>query len=74
MAPGFTSIAAGSAEVVNVLVPVWRSKKLAELIPGAKLTVIPGAPHGANLERSDEFNDAVLGFIEEHDRGLPRRP
>ena len=58
----------------DVLVPVWRSKKLAELIPGAKLTVIPGAPHGANLERSEEFNEAVLGFIEENDRALPRRP
>jgi 3-oxoadipate enol-lactonase len=52
----------------DLLVPVWRSQKLAELIPGAKLTVIPGAPHGANLERRDEFNDAVLGFIEEIDR------
>jgi 3-oxoadipate enol-lactonase len=47
----------------DMLVPVWRSKKLAELIPGAKLTVIPGAPHGANLERHEEFNEAVLGFI-----------
>jgi 3-oxoadipate enol-lactonase len=47
----------------DMLVPVWRSKKLAELIPGAKLTVIPSAPHGANLERRDEFNEAVLGFI-----------
>jgi 3-oxoadipate enol-lactonase len=49
----------------DVLVPVWRSKRLAELIPNAKLTVIPGAPHGANVERRDEFNEAVLGFIAE---------
>jgi 3-oxoadipate enol-lactonase len=49
----------------DMLVPVWRSKQLAELIPGAKLTIIPRAPHGANLERRDEFNDAVLGFIAE---------
>jgi pimeloyl-ACP methyl ester carboxylesterase len=47
-----------------MLVPVWRSKTLAELIPNAKLTVIPGAPHGANLERRDEFNAAVLDFLE----------
>jgi pimeloyl-ACP methyl ester carboxylesterase len=49
----------------DLLVPVWKSKQLAELIPGAQLTVIPGAPHGANLERREEFNEAVLGFIAE---------
>ena len=48
----------------DMLVPVWRSKTLAELIPNAKLTIIPGAPHGANLERRDEFNETVLGFID----------
>lgn len=47
------------------LVPVWKSKQIAELIPGAKLTVIPGAPHGVNTERAAEFNEAVLGFIAE---------
>ncbi len=51
----------------DILVPVWKSKQLAELIPGAKLTIIPGAPHGANTERADDFNEAVLGFIAEHD-------
>jgi pimeloyl-ACP methyl ester carboxylesterase len=49
----------------DLLVPVWKSQQLAELIPGARLTVIAGAPHGANLERADEFNEAVLGFIAE---------
>jgi pimeloyl-ACP methyl ester carboxylesterase len=53
----------------DLLVPVWHSQKLAELIPGAKLTVIPGAPHGANLERSAEFNEAVLGFVAENSGG-----
>ena len=47
----------------DILVPVWKSKELAELIPGAKLTVIEGAPHGANLERAQEFNELVLGFL-----------
>ena len=27
--------------------PVWKSRELAELIPGAKLTIIEGAPHAA---------------------------
>jgi pimeloyl-ACP methyl ester carboxylesterase len=50
----------------DVLVPVWKSRELAELIPGAKLTVIERAPHGVNLERAEEFNRAVLDFIAEH--------
>ena len=49
----------------DLLVPVWKSRELAELIPGAKLTVIPEAPHGANVERAEEFNRAVLDFIAE---------
>jgi pimeloyl-ACP methyl ester carboxylesterase len=46
-------------------VPVWKSKAIAELIPGARLTVLPRAPHGLSLERAEEFNAAVLGFIRE---------
>lgn len=49
----------------DILVPVWKSREIAELIPGAKLTVLPNAPHGLSLERADEFNAAVLGFIRE---------
>lgn len=47
----------------DILVPVWKSKELAERIPGAKLTVIDGSPHGANLERAEEFNQLVLDFL-----------
>jgi len=50
----------------DILLPVWKQRELADGIEGAKLTVIPGAPHGANLERAQEFNDAVLGFLDEH--------
>jgi pimeloyl-ACP methyl ester carboxylesterase len=46
-------------------VPVWKSRELAELIPGARLTVIAAAPHGVNLERAEEFNRAVLDFIKD---------
>ena len=35
----------------DILVPVWKSKELSELIPGA------------NLERAVEFNELVLGFL-----------
>ena len=39
------------------------SRELAELIPGAELTIIEGATHGLNLEKADEFNAAVLEFL-----------
>jgi 3-oxoadipate enol-lactonase len=47
----------------DVLLPVWKSTEIAELIPGAKLTVLEGAAHGVNLERAEEFNAAVLDFL-----------
>ena len=49
----------------DILVPVWKSKEIAGLIPGAKLTILEGAPHGLSVERADEFNGAVLEFIRE---------
>ncbi|HKG37649.1 MAG TPA: alpha/beta hydrolase [Conexibacter sp.] len=44
----------------DLLVPVWKSRELARLIPGARLTVLEDAPHGANLELAEQFNAAVL--------------
>ena len=49
----------------DLLLPVWKSREIAALIPGSKLTVLPGAPHGLSIERADEFNAAVLDFIRE---------
>jgi 3-oxoadipate enol-lactonase len=49
----------------DILIPVWKQREIAELIPGSKLTVLPGAPHGLSIERAEEFNSAVLGFIRE---------
>lgn len=49
----------------DVLVNAWKQQELADLIPGAKLTVIQRAPHGVNMERAREFNEAALGFLEE---------
>ena len=49
----------------DILVPVWKSQELAGLMPGATLTVLPAAPHGANMERAEEFNNVVLDFIAE---------
>ena len=47
----------------DILVPVWKSRDIASLIEGSELTVFEGSPHGANLERAEEFNRAVLDFI-----------
>jgi 3-oxoadipate enol-lactonase len=49
----------------DILLPVWKSRELAELIPGSKLTVLPGAPHGLSIEHAEEFNALVLDFIRE---------
>ena len=55
----------------DALVPAWKTKELADLIPGARLTVVEGAAHGLNMERADEFNALVLGFLGEGADGVP---
>jgi 3-oxoadipate enol-lactonase len=49
----------------DILVPVWKSRELAQLIPGAQLSVIDAGPHGANLENAEEFNRLVLDFLDQ---------
>jgi len=39
-------------------------KRSAELIPGAKLVVIEGGPHGFNASHANEFNAALLAFFD----------
>jgi pimeloyl-ACP methyl ester carboxylesterase len=51
----------------DVFVPVWKSRELAGLIPGARLSIIDGAGHAANLERTAEYNRLVLDFLREVD-------
>jgi 3-oxoadipate enol-lactonase len=47
----------------DAFVAVWKSHELAGLIPGARLSIISGAAHAANLERSAEYNALVLEFL-----------
>jgi pimeloyl-ACP methyl ester carboxylesterase len=49
----------------DILVPVWKSEELGGLIPGAKLSIVPRAPHGVQLERAQEFNERVLEFLKQ---------
>jgi 3-oxoadipate enol-lactonase len=55
----------------DTLVPVWKSKEIAELIPGADYSVMPGAPHALNMERAEEFNEMVLGWLRSAGAGVP---
>jgi pimeloyl-ACP methyl ester carboxylesterase len=50
----------------DILVPVWKSEEVAAAIPGARLSIMEGAPHGLAIERAPEFNELALGFIAEH--------
>ena len=51
----------------DALTPPAQAEALAAAVPGAKLAVLDGAGHLANLERPDAFTDAVRAFL----RGLP---
>lgn len=55
----------------DTLVPVWKSKEIAELIPDADYSVMPGAPHALNMERAEEFNEMVLGWLRSAGAGVP---
>ena len=56
----------------DLMVPPWKSTELAELIPGAELTMLERAGHLINIEGAERFNAAVLGFLAEHS-GAPER-
>ncbi|MET9255448.1 alpha/beta hydrolase [Streptomyces sp. NPDC003717] len=38
-------------------------RRTAEAVPGARLVVIPGAPHGVNASHPEEFNRVILDFL-----------
>jgi pimeloyl-ACP methyl ester carboxylesterase len=48
----------------DILTPVADSEELAELIPDAELSVVPGAAHGVMIEAAATFNDRVLAFLD----------
>ena len=45
------------------MTPLKYSQTLVDKIPGARLAVIPGGGHMANVEQAQEFNRAVAGFL-----------
>ena len=42
--------------------PPSDAQVMADRIPGARVTIIPGAAHLSNLERSDQFNETIRSF------------
>jgi pimeloyl-ACP methyl ester carboxylesterase len=49
----------------DLLIPPWKSEEIAEHVDDATLTMLRGIGHSMNLERVDEFNSAVLGWLAE---------
>ena len=47
----------------DAITPPALSEELVALIPGARLAVIAGASHIANLDKPAEFNRAIDGFL-----------
>ena len=47
------------------LIPVSEARVMAEAIPNADLVIVPEAGHLPNLEEPDQFNDAVIDFLQE---------
>jgi pimeloyl-ACP methyl ester carboxylesterase len=51
---------------LDVRSPLRVARQFEQAIPDAELVVIPGAGHVSNLERPDQFNDAVREFCRAH--------
>ena len=58
-----THVVVGANDVVT---PPGQSRVLADRIPRARLTVIPGAGHAVAMENAAEFNRVVLSFLGQH--------
>lgn len=48
------------------IVEPYCSKLLSEMIPHAKLLMMPGASHALNIEMPDLFNHVVMNFLKDH--------
>jgi 3-oxoadipate enol-lactonase len=48
--------------------PPAGNKRIAELIPGGRYVEIANARHFPNVERADEFNKILLGWLDQQRR------
>lgn len=49
----------------DAITPVADSEKMHQAIAGSRLVVLENAGHVSNLERTEQFNDALVGFLNE---------
>jgi pimeloyl-ACP methyl ester carboxylesterase len=49
----------------DAITPVADSEKMHQAIAGSRLVVLENAGHVSNLERTEQFNEALLGFMKE---------
>ena len=66
-----TLVIAGEKDAAT---PLAASKAIADAIPAARLTVLPGAPHMMQIETATIFTTAIAAFLEEHRNRLARAP
>ena len=51
------------------IVPVQNSRNLAAKIPGAKLCIVEGGGHTFFIDRAEEFNQLLIDFLNEPQKG-----
>ena len=49
----------------DAVLPVERAKPMLDVLPNARLALIPEAGHTANLENAPAVNEAMRGFLRE---------
>ena len=51
---------------IDLQSPPWVMRLQAAHIPGAELSLVPGAAHSINWEQPETFNRIVLDFLVRH--------
>lgn len=67
---GYTGLALILVGSLDTATPVWAARRIARLLPQARLEVIRGAGHLPMMERPSEVSRAIEEFV----AGLPTRP
>jgi pimeloyl-ACP methyl ester carboxylesterase len=47
----------------DLLIPPWKSEEVAQYVENSTFTVLRGIGHSMNLERAEQFNEAVLDWL-----------
>jgi 3-oxoadipate enol-lactonase len=66
--PAITAPTLAIAGADDPATPPERLREIAEAIPGARLAVVPGAAHLANVEQPERITELLLGHLQEDQR------